>query len=151
HEERQGARDHVSDHAPRPRRRGDRVTRAPMHRRSFLTLLGGASAAAWPLAARAQDARMRRIGWLIVGGEDDPGLQMQRTAFRDALAKLGWNEGRNLRIDVRFTTGEANRIRALADELVGIAPDVIVTTGGAPTRAVQQQTQSIPIVFTAAG
>ena len=118
-----------------------------MRRREFITLLGGA-AAAWPRVARAQqDGRVRRVGVLSIGLENDPVL----AAFRDGLAKLGWIEGRNLRIDCRFGADNPDRIRASAAELVHIAPDVIVSSGGVATRAVQQWTQTIPIVFVGGG
>jgi putative tryptophan/tyrosine transport system substrate-binding protein len=121
-----------------------------MRRRQFITLLGGA--AAWPLAARAQqDERVRRVGWLIGRAENDPFTQASRAAFQEALAKLGWIEGRNLRIDLRFAADDPYRIRAYAMELVGLAPDVIVTGSAVATRAVQQQTQTIPIVFVGGG
>jgi putative ABC transport system substrate-binding protein len=122
-----------------------------MRRREFITLFGSA-AAAWPLAARAQqDSRMRRIGWLISGAETDLGAVANKAALQEALGRFGWIEGRNLRIDLRFGTGDPDRIRASAAELVGLAPEVVVTNSGATTRAVQQQTQTIPIVFTAGG
>src|SRR5262249_24208871 len=120
-----------------------------LHRRSFLTLLG-ASAAAWPLAAQ-QGERVRRIGWLIGGAENDLASRSNRAALQEALAKLGWIEGRNLRIDLRFGAGDPDRMSAYALELVGLKPDVMLTDSGAPTRALQQQTQTIPIVFTAGG
>jgi putative ABC transport system substrate-binding protein len=121
-----------------------------MRRREFITLLGGV-AAAWPLAARAQqEERVRRVG-VLLGGENDQADQAIIAAFRDGLAKLGWAEQRNLRIDLRFGGGDATRFRAYAAELVSLAPEVIVTSGGAATRAVQRQTQTIPIVFTGAG
>src|SRR5262245_24961960 len=111
----------------------------PMRRREFITLLGGA-AAAWPLAAGAQqDGRVRRIGLLSSSGENDPGSRGQRTAFREALAKLGWSEGRNLQTEIRFGDGDLDRIRAYAAELVRLAPDMIVTSSGAATRVVQQE------------
>jgi putative ABC transport system substrate-binding protein len=114
-----------------------------MRRRDFITLLG---ATAWPLAARAQQGeRVRRIGMLTVG----PG-QAYIAAFREGLAKLGWVEARNLRIELRFGGGDADRIRAYAAELVSLAPDVIVTSTVAATKAVQQQTQTIPIVINGA-
>jgi putative tryptophan/tyrosine transport system substrate-binding protein len=120
-----------------------------MRRREFVGLVGGA--AAWPLAAGAQQReRMRRIGLLTSTTENELG-QGQIAAFRDGLAKLGWIEGRNLRIDLRFTGNDVDRSRAYAAELVSLAPDAIFTNGGVTTRAVQQQTQTIPIVFAAAG
>jgi putative ABC transport system substrate-binding protein len=109
-----------------------------MKRREFITLLGGA--ATWPLAARAQQ---RRIGVLL--GADE---QANLSALLDGLAKVGWIEGRNLRTDFRFGEGDLDRIRAYAAELVRLAPDVIFAIGGAPTSALQQQTQTISIVFT---
>src|SRR5262245_66126361 len=119
-----------------------------MKRREFITFLGGA--AAWPLAARAQQAeRPRRIGWLVARAENLS--QADRAAFQEALAKLGWIEGSNLRIDLRFAADDPDYIRADAMELVGRAPDVIVTGAAVATRAVQQQTQTIPIVFIGGG
>jgi putative tryptophan/tyrosine transport system substrate-binding protein len=120
-------------------------------RREFIAGLG--SVAAWPLGVRAQQPeRMRRIGSLqTLGSENDQVQQTYSRSGRDALAKLGWVEGRNLRTDVRFGAGEADRIWALAAELVSLNPDVIVTGGAAATVAVQRQTRNIPIVFTAVG
>src|SRR4051794_36011408 len=121
-----------------------------MRRREFVALVGGA--AAWPSAARAQqDGRLRRVGWLISGNENEPGSRTARAAFLEALAKSGWIDGRNLRIDLRFVAGDADQIPVLAAELVGLAPDAIVTGSGATTRAVRQRSQTVPIVFTAAG
>jgi len=115
-----------------------------MKRRDFITLLGGV-AAAWPLAARAQqEEKVRRIG--VLAGTIEP---TWLAALRDGLAKLGWIEGHNLRIDLRFTLGDPARMRADAVELVSLAPDVIVTTNRPGTAAVQEQTKTIPIVFTA--
>jgi putative tryptophan/tyrosine transport system substrate-binding protein len=119
-------------------------------RRDFITLLGG-GAAAWPLAARAQQGeRVRRVGVLIAGVENDRGRQVDMAALREGLAKLGWIEGRNLRIDLRFGTGDPEYIRASAAELVGLAPDVMVTSVST-TRAVQERTQTIPIVIATGG
>jgi putative ABC transport system substrate-binding protein len=119
-----------------------------MRRRSFLTLLG--ASAAWPLAARAQqDERMRRVGILTGTTEDNSSARANLTALREGLAKLGWIEGRNLRIDLRFTLADPDRDRAAAMELISLAPDVIVTTSRPSTTTVQEQTQTIPIVFTA--
>jgi putative ABC transport system substrate-binding protein len=122
-----------------------------MHRRSFLTLLG-TSAAAWPLAARAQQReRMRRIG-LFGYGEDDPSRKAWLTELWEGLANLGWVEGRNIRIDVRFAAGDLDRIRVSAAELADLAPDVIVVAAPVVAiRAMQQETQTIPIVFTQGG
>jgi putative ABC transport system substrate-binding protein len=115
-------------------------------RREFITLLGGA--AAWPLAARAQqDGRVQRIGVLLDGDENDPVAKTNLSAFTQALAGLGWTDGRNVRMDLRYAGGDINRIRALAQELVGLQPDIIVTGGSLATIAVQRETRVIPIVF----
>jgi putative ABC transport system substrate-binding protein len=121
-----------------------------MRRREFIAGLG--SAAAWQVTAQAQQAeRVRRIGWLIGGAESDRGWQDNVAALREALAKLGWIEGGNLRTDLRFAADDPDRVGALATELIGLAPDVMVTSSGAASRAVHQQTYTIPIVFTAGG
>jgi len=100
-----------------------------MNRRDFITLLGGA--AAWPLAARAQQGnRVRRIGFLAAGDENEPALKTFASAFIQSLAGLGWTDGRNLRMDVRWGRADINRIRAFARELVGLQPDIILTNGG---------------------
>ena len=118
-----------------------------MRRREFITLLGGA--AAWPLAARAQQGeRVRRIGMLMGYDENDPVMKTRVSAFTQALADLGWTDGRNVRIDLRWAGDDNNRIRALAQELVGLQPDIIVTDNSTPgTVAVQRETRTIPIVF----
>jgi putative ABC transport system substrate-binding protein len=114
-----------------------------MRRREFITLIGGA-AAAWPLAARAQQAgRMRRIGALFASLDEG-----YLAAFAQGLAPLGWSEGRNVRIDTRQGGGEASRTRAYAAELVRLSPDVILAHGTETSRIVQQETGTIPIVFT---
>jgi len=116
-------------------------------RRDFITLLGGA-AVALPIAARAQQTgRMRRIGVLIGPAESDPEGQTRAEALRQDLQKLGWTEGRNIRIDYRWGTGEPDRAQASAAELVALAPDVIVAHGTPAATAVQRATRSIPIVF----
>jgi putative ABC transport system substrate-binding protein len=121
-----------------------------IRRREFITLVGGA--AAWPLAVRAQqDTRMRRIGVLMPGDENDPVRKDRLSAFMQALAELGWTDGRNARIDLRWYGDNANQIRALAQELVGLQPDIIVTSGTATTVALQQETRTIPIVFGTVG
>jgi putative tryptophan/tyrosine transport system substrate-binding protein len=120
-----------------------------MRRREFITLLGGM--AAWPIAARAQTAKQfKRVGALFGSSDNDRELAPV-AAFRDGLAKLGWIEGRNLQIDARFAEGDAGRLSAYAHELVQVAPDVIFAGGNIAARAVQQQTQTIPIVFVGAG
>src|SRR5436305_5513392 len=122
-----------------------------MRRREFITFLGGA-AAAWPRVARAQqEGRVRRIGVLAYGSESDANQKFYQAALRDGLAKLGWTEGHNLRIDVRFGDGELDRIRRHAVELVSLTPEVIVTSATLTTVAVQQQTRTIPIVFSGGG
>ena len=94
-------------------------------RREFIAALGGA--AAWPLAARAQQGdRVRRIGVLTVGDENEPVAKTTVSAFIQALAGLGWADGRNVRMDLRWGGDDINRIRALAQELVGLQPDIIV-------------------------
>ena len=113
-----------------------------MRRREFIKLVGGA-AAGWPLVARAQQPeRVRRIG-VLMGVAD----QSYVTAFRGALAKLGWAEGSNLRIELRWGAGDADRIRTLAKELVDLRPDVIVGQSTPVVVALVRETQTIPIVF----
>jgi putative ABC transport system substrate-binding protein len=121
-----------------------------MRRREFIAGLG--SAAAWPMIARAQQPdRMRRIGVLMPFGENDPEPKRRISVFIQALADFGWTEGRNMRMDLRWGGGDANRIRALALELVGLQPDIIVTNATAATVAVQRETRTIPIVFAYGG
>jgi ABC-type uncharacterized transport system substrate-binding protein len=116
-------------------------------RRQFITLLGGA--AAWPLAARAQQReRVRRIGVLMAISADDPDAQRRVTAFVQGLQQLGWSEGRNVRIDTRWAAGSGDRIRKSAAELVALAPDVILASGGSVMGILLQATRTIPIVFT---
>jgi putative tryptophan/tyrosine transport system substrate-binding protein len=119
-------------------------------RREFITLLGG-TAVAWPLAARAQQSGpMQRIGVLIAGAEDDEEEQLRIAAFQQGLAKLGWTDGHNMRIDYRWAGGDIDRIRALAAELVDLRPDVLFAPGSTPTlAALRQATRAIPIVFAA--
>jgi putative ABC transport system substrate-binding protein len=121
-----------------------------VRRREFITLLGGA-AAAWPLAAKAQqDRRVRRVG-VLIGEADSAAAQIRLTALREELAKLGWFEGRNLRIDLRVGAGNPDRTRAYAAELVGFAPEIIVVSSGAATTAMLKQTATIPILFIGIG
>ena len=120
-----------------------------MQRREFIATLG--SAAAWPLAVRAQQSeRMRRIGVLLAGGLDADDLDMQARigAFEDGLKQLGWINGQNVRIDVRAGAGDVDRIRGYVDELVALAPDVILTTGAAGVAPLLKATRTVPIVFT---
>jgi putative ABC transport system substrate-binding protein len=117
-----------------------------MRRRQFIAGLG--SAAAWPVVARAQQAnRVRRIGVLMSGDENDPEGKLRVTAFTQALADLGWTDGRNVRLDLRWDGGDNNRARALVQELVGLQPDIIVPTGTPATVALQRETRTIPIVI----
>jgi len=117
-------------------------------RREFITLIGGA-AAAWPLAARAQQAkRMRRIGVLISVAADDPEGHARQAAFLQGLALLGWTIGRNVQIDIRWTAGKADDTRKSVTELVALAPDVILAAGGGGVGPSLQVTGTVPIVFT---
>src|SRR5262249_28051696 len=123
-QDRQGAWPPNSRQTGCHRRRGHRMT-AKMKRREFITLLGGA-AAAWPLAARAQQPeRMRRIG-LLMGVADDREGQARVAALKQGLQELGWTDGGNIQIETRFAGADADRIRAHAAELVALAPDIIV-------------------------
>ena len=116
-------------------------------RRQFITLLGGA-AAAWPLAAYAQqDDRIRRVGALMPFGEDDPQAQARLHMFRQGLADHGWVEGRNLRLDVRWAGADVARQQSNARELVLLAPEVILAPNTTVVRALQDATRTIAIVF----
>jgi putative tryptophan/tyrosine transport system substrate-binding protein len=118
-----------------------------MKRRRFIALAGGA-AVAWPLAARGQQSeRLRRIGVLMSTTEDDPVGQIRVAAFREGLVQFGWNEGRNLAIEWRWSGGDIARTREYAAELVRLAPDVLVANGTPATAALKQATSTIPIVF----
>jgi putative ABC transport system substrate-binding protein len=117
-----------------------------LKRRELITLLGGA--AAWPLAARAQQGeRVRRIGVLLPWVVDDPEGQAQIAAFLQALQQLGWSDGRNVRIDTRWPGGDAERIRRYAAESIALAPDVIVAAGAVTVAPLLQATRTVPIVF----
>jgi putative tryptophan/tyrosine transport system substrate-binding protein len=119
-----------------------------MKRRKFITLLGSASVA-WPLAARAQQPeRMRRIGVLMALASDDPEGQARFVAFVQGLEESGWTDGRNVRIDTRWAAGDADRFRKYAAELIALAPDVILASGGTGVGALLQVTRTVPIVFT---
>src|SRR5262245_42814946 len=116
-----------------------------MRRREFITLLGGA-AAAWPLAARAQQReRMRRIAVLMNLPADDPDGQARNAALLQGLQQFGWTVGSNMRIDIRWGGGVANRMRKEAGELVASAPDVIVASGTTFLRPLLQATRSLPV------
>jgi putative tryptophan/tyrosine transport system substrate-binding protein len=118
-----------------------------MRRREFVTLLGGATAA-WPLAVRAQQGeRFRRVGVLMGYAENDPGAQSYLEAFRAALAKLGWTDGRNLRIELRWSAADPDRIKTFAKELVDLRPDAIFGCTTPVIGAVARETRTIPIIF----
>jgi putative tryptophan/tyrosine transport system substrate-binding protein len=118
-----------------------------MNRRDLMTLIG--LAAAWPVAARAQQPqRMQRIAALIGGGSaGDPVSEHHAAAFRSGLVKLGWIEGRNLRLDLRFAGSDLDLVHATASDMIRLDPDVIFAATGAPEREMQRLTQTIPIVF----
>jgi putative ABC transport system substrate-binding protein len=121
-----------------------------LRRREFIAGVGGA--AAWPVAARAQQGdRVRRIGVLMGGDQNDPVAKTQVSAFTQALADLGWTDGRNVRMDLRWGAGDTNQIRALAQELVSLQPDIILANSTVATVALQRETRTIPIVFASIG
>jgi putative ABC transport system substrate-binding protein len=125
---------------------GHRMQFDQLGRREFITLLG--STAAWPLAARTQQAdRVRRIGLLQGLAESDPEAQARTVAFRQALNVLGWIEGRNIRIDYRFAGGDSSRVQTYAAELVNSGPDLIVAHSSPVAAALKQATRAIPIVI----
>jgi len=118
-----------------------------MRRREFITLLGG-TAATWPLVARAQSQeRVRRIAMLIALGADNADAQAYRAAFLQALQQLGWTEGHNVRIEIRWGGGSASAIRKQAADLVALAPDVIFTHGTVTMTPLLEMTRTVPIVF----
>jgi putative ABC transport system substrate-binding protein len=117
-------------------------------RREFITLLGGA-AAAWPVAARAQQPeRMRRIGVLTSSREHDPTIQARLGALQHGLQQSGWTDGRNVRIEYRWAAGKTDDLRRYASELVALGVDVIVAIGSEGLALLQQATRAVPIVFT---
>jgi putative ABC transport system substrate-binding protein len=119
---------------------------AKLKRREFISLLGGA--AAWPLAARAQQGeRMRRIGVLIAWDENDPAARTYLSAFTQVLAELGWIDGHNLTIDYRWAAGHFERLPLMASELVAAKLELIVASATAALAAAQQTSGAIPIVF----
>src|SRR5262249_7131823 len=143
----QGARPRRASDPACPCRRGDRMT-AKMKRREFIALIGGA-AAAWPLAARAQQTKVARIGFL---GLDSASSHAARLAvLRAGLRDRGWLEGTNLLIEYRWAEGNYRRLRGLAEELIQLKVDVLVTHGAAGALAAKSATSTIPIVLTAAG
>jgi putative ABC transport system substrate-binding protein len=114
-----------------------------LRRREFITFFGGATA--WPLIARAQ--QMRRLGLLITLAESDPEAQGFVTAFREGLEKLGWIDGHNIRIDIRWATHDPALVQKFANELVALQPNVILSSGTPATLALLQHTRTIPIIF----
>src|SRR5262245_35097634 len=127
-----------------PRRRRDRMIR----RREFITIIGGAAVASLPLAARAQQGGIRRIGVLAPVAGDDPDVQARHAAFVQGLEQLSWTNGRNLRIDARWGGGNPDEIRKYARELIALSPDVILASGSAAVEPLLQATRTVPIVFT---
>ncbi len=122
-----------------------------MRRREFVTLLGGA-AATWPLAVRAQQPeRIRRIVLFLLGAERDPEAQADVRALRQSLGKLGWVDGQNIRIDIRWASGETGRMQADVTAALGLDPDVIVSGGTPVTAELRRKTRTIPIVFVNVG
>ena len=117
-----------------------------MKRRDFIALLGGATV--FPLAARAQPEREDEIGVLMVWPESDPEAQAQIAAFQDELRSLGWAEGRNIRLDVRWSGAEVAAIRRFAKDLTDLQPDVFLATGTPAVNAILRETHNVPIVFT---
>jgi putative ABC transport system substrate-binding protein len=117
-----------------------------IRRREFITLLGGA--AAWPLAARAQQVeQMRHIGVIFGGPASDSDIQARLAAFRQVLQQLGWTEGRNVRTESRWGAGNADNTRKYAAELVALTPDVILANGDVAAALLLQATRTVPIVF----
>jgi ABC-type uncharacterized transport system substrate-binding protein len=118
-----------------------------MRRREFITLLGG-TAMAWPPAARAQQAdRMRRIGVLMAFAETNLEAQAWIAAFLEELRKLGWIEGRNIRIDFRWAAADEEAMQRFAKELVALQPELVLSSSTPTTAALLQQTRTIPIIF----
>src|SRR6516162_11906417 len=117
-----------------------------MRRREVIVAFG--AAAAWPLAARTQQpSGMRRVGVLMAFDETDPEAKVYLSGFTQGLAELGWTDGSNLRMDVRWGAGNIDRMRMSAKELLDLQPDVILAHGTPPTAAFQRETRTIPIVF----
>ena len=122
-----------------------------MKRREFITLLGGA-AAAWPVAVRAQQAeRVRRIGVLMILAADDPQGQARLAGFQQGLQQLGWSDGRNVQIDIRRHENNADRARSYAQELIALAPDILLAEGTVSVTALQHVTRTLPMVFAVVG
>jgi putative ABC transport system substrate-binding protein len=129
-----------------PIRYGVLAQRAGMRRREFIGFVGGA--AAWPVMARAQQPeRMRRVGVLMTLSENDPEGQLRISAFAQRLAELGWTVGRNLQIDYRWGTGDADQYRKYVLELMALSPDAVLAGNGPITAAFQRASRTVPIVF----
>src|SRR5262249_26755824 len=124
-----------------------RVSGATMKRREFVTFLGGAAVFCSGIARAQQPDRLRFIGVLQGLAADDPAGEIRFTAFHDELQRLGWTDGRNLRIERRWGEGNADLMRREAIDMVALSPDVIMTTGGDATERVLQATRAIPVVF----
>jgi putative ABC transport system substrate-binding protein len=121
-----------------------------MNRRALITLLGAAAAAAWPLAARAQQGGgARRIGVLMNSGATDAEAQSRLAAFGEGLGQLGWIEGRNLRVEVRWTAADAGLARIYAAQLIGLMPDAILAENTINLEVIGQATSTVPVVFVA--
>ena len=121
-------------------------------RRELLVALGGSAAAGWSLAARAQQGeRVRRVGVLMNLAADDPEGQTRIVAFVQGLQQSGWTDGRNIRIDTRWAAGDADRFHRYAEELLALAPDVILASATPSVQALQQATRTVPIVFANVG
>jgi len=119
-----------------------------MRRREFITLVVGMTAG-WPFAARAQDtARARRIGMLTGINRDDPDAQQRYAAFQEELRQLGWIDGQNVRVDMRWAAGNPNLVRQYAAELIALAPDVIVSVGSLSADTLLRSSSTVPMVFT---
>jgi putative ABC transport system substrate-binding protein len=118
-----------------------------MRRRDFISLIGG-TAAAWPVAARAQQPeRMRRIGVLMNAAANEPEFQSYLATFTQGLRQLGWTEGQNLRMDVRWNAGDAGLARIYAAQLIGLMPDVILAASTINLTVIEQATSTVPVVF----
>src|SRR5262249_9139563 len=130
---------------------GDRLSSDQLRRREFITLLGSA-AVAWPLAARAQQpSQVLKIGVLMNLAADDAEGQARLTAFLQGLQQLGWTDGRNVRIYIRWAAGDAGRFHRYAEELLALSPDIVLASGTPSVQALQQATRTVPIVFAQVG
>jgi putative tryptophan/tyrosine transport system substrate-binding protein len=117
-----------------------------MKRRQFITLVGGA-AAAWPLSARAQQGRMRRVGVLVGWEENNPTAKHLLSTLTQRLQELGWTEDSNIRLDVRWAAGNVDRMQVFAKELIGLGPDLMLASTTPVTAELHRETQTVPIVF----